>query len=298
MNHEIYLSNSALIKNSPKNRLVSPFVKWVGGKRQLLPDIIKHLPKNFNKLHYFEPFVGGGAVLFHIQPKSAYINDFNSELINVYKVVKNNVSDLIADLRKHENTQDYFYKLRGLDRSADYKNLTEVQRASRIIYLNKTCFNGLYRVNNAGEFNSPFGRYKNPNIVNEPTLKAVSKYLNTNDIKMFNSDYKEVLEFTDINSFVYIDPPYHPISESSNFTGYIKGGWSEIDQERLKSECDELNKKGVKFLLSNSACEFILQLYKDYNLVKVKANRNINSVGDKRGEVDEVLISNYDSFEK
>lgn len=276
------------------NKLISPFLKWVGGKRQLMPTIVAHLPNNIQSLNYIEPFIGGGAVLFHLQPKKAIINDFNIELINTYEVIKNNVDELIIDLKKHENESVYFYNLRSLDRTIEFQNLTLVQRASRIIYLNKTCFNGLYRVNNAGEFNAPFGRYKNPNIVNEPTLKAVSKYLNSNEITIQKGDYSKILDQADKNSFVYLDPPYHPLSESSNFTGYIQGGWGEKEQIDLKNACDKLNKKGVKFLLSNSSANFIKDLYKDYNISIVKANRSINSNGADRGEIDEVLIKNYE----
>lgn len=271
------------------NKLVTPFLKWVGGKRQLMPTIVTHLPKNINELTYVEPFIGGGAVLFHLQPKNAIINDFNEELINVYEVIKNNLDELIEDLKKHKNEHDYFYEIRSLDRNDNFKNLSKVERASRVIYLNKTCYNGLYRVNNAGEFNSPFGRYKNPNIVNEPTLKAVSKYLNSNNIMIKNGDYNDVLKTLDKNSFVYLDPPYHPISESSNFTGYIQGGWDAFDQIRLREVCDELNAKGIKFLLSNSSAQLIKDQYTQYKIENVKANRAINSNGANRGEVDEVL---------
>ncbi len=276
------------------NKLVSPFLKWVGGKRQLMPSIVALLPKNISSYDYVEPFIGGGAVLFNLQPKNAVINDFNAELINVYNVIKNELDGLIIDLKKHQNNSDYFYELRSLDRNDGFKKLSQIQRASRIIYLNKTCFNGLYRVNNAGEFNAPFGRYKNPNIVNEPTLKAVNKFLNTNNISINNGDYTTVLKDTTEKSFVYLDPPYHPISESSNFTGYIQGGWNIYDQIELRKACDELHKKGVKFLLSNSSADFIKDQYKDYNISIVKANRAINSDGANRGEVDELLIRNYD----
>ena len=187
-----------------------------------------------------------------------------------------------------------FYQIRSLDRNDDFEDLNPIQRASRIIYLNKTCFNGLYRVNNAGEFNAPFGRYKNPNIVNEPTLKAVHKYLQSNNVQISNKDYSEVLKKIDHNSFVYLDPPYYPISENSNFTGYVQGGWNIFDQRNLKTACDELNKNGIKFLLSNSSSGFIKDLYKDYKIFTVKANRAINSNGADRGEVDEVLIKNYE----
>lgn len=276
------------------NKLVAPFLKWVGGKRQLMPSIVEHLPQNINDYKYIEPFIGGGAVLFNLQPKNAIINDFNEELINVYQVIKNNLDELIEDLKKHKNEADYFYSIRSLDRNGEFKKLTAVKRASRIIFLNKTCFNGLYRVNNAGEFNSPFGRYKNPNIVNEPTLKAVNKFLNNNNIEINSGDYSEILKQADKKCFVYLDPPYHPISESSNFTGYVQGGWNIYDQIDLKTACDELHKRGVKFLLSNSSADFIKDLYKDYKITIVKANRAINSNGADRGEVDEVLIRNYE----
>jgi len=276
------------------NKLVAPFLKWVGGKRQLMPSIVEQLPKNIKDYKYIEPFIGGGAVFFNLQPKNAIINDYNEELINVYQVIKDNLDELITDLKKHKNEVDYFYSIRSLDRNGEFKTLSAVQRASRVIFLNKTCFNGLYRVNNAGEFNSPFGRYKNPNIVNEPTLKAVNKFLNNNNVEINSGDYSEILKQTDKKCFVYLDPPYHPISESSNFTGYVQGGWNIYDQIDLKTACDELHKKGVKFLLSNSSADFIKDLYKDYKITIVKANRAINSNGADRGEVDEVLIRNYE----
>lgn len=259
-----------------------------------MPSIVDHLPENIKDYKYIEPFIGGGAVFFNLQPKNAVINDYNEELINVYQVIKDNLDDLIIDLKKHKNEAEYFYSIRSLDRNGEFKKLSAVKRASRLIFLNKTCFNGLYRVNNAGEFNSPFGRYKNPNIVNEPTLKAVNKFLNNNNVEINSGDYSEILKQTDKKCFVYLDPPYHPISESSNFTGYVQGGWNMYDQIDLKTACDELHKKGVKFLLSNSSADFIKDLYKDYKITIVKANRAINSNGADRGEVDEVLIRNYE----
>ncbi len=278
------------------NKLVAPFLKWVGGKRQLISSITQYLPENIHKFRYIEPFIGGGAVFFHLQPQNAKINDLNKELMNVYLVIKNNLQELITDLRKHQNNVEYFYKIRGLDRSHEFKNLTDVERASRVIYLNKTCFNGLYRVNNAGEFNAPFGYYKNPNIINEPTLKAVHQYLNTNNIMIQCSDYTSILQETNDRTFVYLDPPYHPISENSNFTGYVQGGWNDIDQIKLKEFCDQLNERGVKFLLSNSSSSFIKNLYKDYQIIVVQAHRAINSDGNNRGEIDEVLIRNYEKI--
>ncbi len=276
----------------PKNKLVNPFVKWVGGKRQLLPEIKKYLPKFKGK--YYEPFVGGGAVLFALQPKNAVVNDINEELINVYSVVKNNVEHLIEDLKKHINEPDYFYEIRGLDRLPEFEKISKIERASRILYLNKTCYNGLYRVNNSGEFNAPFGRYKNPNIVNEITLRAVSKYLNENEINIVNQNFKDSLSNVSEKDFVYFDPPYDPVSKSSNFTGYSQGGFNMYEQIELRKQCDLLHEKGVCFLLSNSYTPFILEQYKDYKIEEVLAGRAINSVASKRGQVKEVLIRNYD----
>lgn len=275
-----------------KNKLVTPVVKWVGGKRQLLTEIEKYIP-NFTT--YYEPFVGGGAVLFHIQPNKAIINDVNSELINLYNVIRNNVEDLIEDLRRHINEEAYFYEIRELDRDKEaYSRLTPIQKASRIIYLNKTCYNGLFRVNKAGEFNSPFGAYKNPNIVNEITLRAVSNYFNKAKITFLCCDFEEAVKNARKGSFVYFDPPYDPMSSSANFTGYDKGGFDRDEQVRLKNLCDKLDKKGIKFLLSNSATDFIKDLYKDYRLEIIQAKRAVNSNPDKRGEVDEVLVRNYE----
>lgn len=275
-----------------------PFLKWVGGKRQLIPDITELLPKNIATLNYIEPFIGGGAVLFHLQPKKAIINDFNDELINVYKVIKNNVDELIEDLAQHKNEEEYYYNIRSLDRQEDFGDMDDIKRASRVIYLNKTCYNGLYRVNNSGEFNTPFGRYKNPNIINEPILRAVHNYLNENDVQLNSGDYSLILQDLPKNSFVYLDPPYHPLTESSNFTGYVQGGWNEADQIRLRETCDMLTKNKIKFLLSNSCTPFIKEQYQNYNIQVVQASRAINSVAAGRGNVDEVLISNYGKIKK
>lgn len=276
-----------------KNKLVAPVLKWVGGKRQLLETFRPLLPKRITT--YCEPFVGGGALLFHLQPSNAYINDINPELIRVYTVIKENVNDLISELGKFENTAEQFYAVRDWDRDKDYyATLTDVQKAARVLYLNKTCFNGLYRVNNAGEFNSPFGNYRNPNIVNAPVLKAVSAYFNSADIHMTVMDYAEVLENVPRGAFVYLDPPYDPVSETASFTGYSRGGFSREDQIRLRECCDDLNARGIKFMLSNSATEFIMDQYAEYNITIVKAKRAVNSVASKRGDVDEVVVRNYE----
>ncbi len=276
-----------------KNKLVAPVVKWVGGKRQILDQITKYVPETFST--YYEPFLGGGAVLFELQPKKAVVNDINNELMNIYEVIRDNVEELIEDLNKHKNDEDYFYKVRELDRDKQrYNKMTPVEKASRIIFLNKTCYNGLFRVNKAGEYNAPFGNYKNPNIVNETTLMAVSSYFNKSKIRFTCQDFAEVLKRSRKGAFVYLDPPYDPVSETASFTGYDKGGFDRDEQVRLKKTCDKLNKKGVKFLLSNSATDFIKDLYKDYKIEVIQAKRAINSRADKRGEVDEVLVMNFE----
>lgn len=275
------------------NELCKPFLKWAGGKRQLLPTIRKRIPENFST--YYEPFVGAGAVLFDIMPSKAVINDANKELINVYKVIKNHIDELIRELKGHINEEEYYYDVRKLDRREDYKDMSPVKKASRILFLNKTCYNGLFRVNQKGQFNVPFGRYKNPNIVNEDVLRAVHNYLNNNNIKILNTDFEDGIKYMRKEAFVYFDPPYHPISDTSSFTGYTTDGFDADDQRRLKYLCDELNDRGCRFLLSNSSAELILDLYNedDYKIEYVDANRCINSVAKSRGEIEEVLVRNY-----
>ncbi len=275
-----------------KNKIVQPVLKWAGGKRQLLSEIKKFIPNGIRT--YYEPFLGGGAVLFSLQPKHAIVNDNNKELINMYHVIRENVDELIQDLHKHRNESDYFYEIRELDRTPQYNNLNPVQRASRLIYLNKTCYNGLFRVNKNGEFNAPFGRYKNPNIVNEIVLHAVSNYLNDNNVTFLNVDFEQAVSGCKHTSFVYFDPPYYPISDSSNFTGYTLDGFTKNDQIRLKKLCDKLNDNGVRWLLSNSASPFIIDLYQAYHIDFVTANRTINSNVDGRGEIKEILVRNYE----
>lgn len=266
-----------------------PIVKWAGGKRQLLADLRKNMPKAYNR--YFEPFIGGGALFFDIQPENAYISDINPELINLYQVIKGNVDDLIDDLGQHENTEEYFYELRNIDRNGKYKKWSDVKKASRFIYLNRTCFNGLYRVNSKGEFNVPFGRYSNPRIVDENNLKNCSKLLQNTEIRY--ADFSDLLNYVQKGDFVYFDPPYMPLNETSSFTSYTKDGFGKDVQVKLKELCDELDNLGVYFMLSNSDIPFINKLYKGYEIKKVYASRAINSVASKRGKISEVLVRNY-----
>ena len=275
------------------NKSLAPVLKWAGGKRQLLDSLIPLLPRRITT--YCEPFVGGGALLFDLRPNTAYINDINEELINVYNVIKSDAEALIAALRTFRNEAEYFYAVRDWDRNRlEYGARPDVQKAARILYLNKTCYNGLFRVNNAGEFNSPFGRYHNPNIVNAPALRAVGSYLNTAAVHLSSLDYAEVLKTLPKDAFVYLDPPYDPVSGTSGFTGYSRGGFARGDQIRLRECCDGLAARGLKFMLSNSATDFIKRQYAAYHITVVQAKRAVNSDSSKRGEVDELVVRNYE----
>jgi DNA adenine methylase len=281
------------------NPLIKPFLKWAGGKRQLLSEIKKHIPKDINTCAYYEPFVGAGAVFFDLLPNKAIINDFNTQLMLTYAVIKETVEELISVLKKHKtmNDEDYYYAIRNLDRdSAKFNKLTAIEKAARLIFLNKTCFNGLYRVNSQGLFNVPYGRYKNPAICEEPVLRHISAYLNTNDIKILNGDFEQAVLDVDKNSFVYLDPPYHS-PHKTNFTGYQADGFGEEEQERLRNAMIKMTAYGAKCLLSNSDTEYIRGLY-DYDcfeIIPVRAKRAINADSAGRGNVNEVLIKNWKS---
>ena len=224
------------------------------------------------------------------------INDSNAELINVYETVKNQPEELISLLEQHReaNCQEYFYQIRALDREPEaYGQLTPVERAARIIYLNKTCYNGLFRVNSSGQFHAPWERYKNPNISGADNIRAMSAYLNRARVTIKCGDYREALKGLRKGAFVYLDPPYMPLSSSSSFTGYTASGFGQAEQIELKRQCDLLNKKGIKFLLSNSCCDFIEDLYSGYQIERVPAKRAINARADRRGAIDEVLVRNF-----
>lgn len=276
------------------NSTVQPFLKWAGGKRQLLTDIRKYVPSEFNT--YYEPFIGAGAVLFDLAPKRAIINDNNQELINLYKVIKDarKVKLLLESLHNHKNEESYYYNLRILDRSEEYINLSDVEKASRFLYLNKTGYNGLYRVNSKGFFNVPFGKYKSPDYVNKNTIMDAHKYFNENDIVILNQDFEDAVKGASKGDFVYFDPPYDPVSKTSSFTSYTKDNFGDKEQIRLRNLFIDLYERGCFVLLSNSNTEFINKLY-NYPGIEVKtveANRNINSKGSGRGKIKEVLISN------
>lgn len=265
-----------------------PFVKWAGGKKQLLPELAAAIPAKFNSYH--EPFVGGGALLFSLYNKGLlnkfYIYDYNDELTNAYRVVKSNVNALVSELSSdyYQPSEKRFYEIR--QSSPDDR----VKRAARFIYLNKTAFNGLYRVNSRGWFNVPFGKYKNPRILDEDNLRAVSAALQKDEI--ITGDFTEVLNHAKKGDFVYFDPPYNPLSKTSSFTSYTADDFSEEDHVRLAETVKILDKRGCHVVVSNSETPFIKELYRDYQITTVTARRMINCKGDGRGKINELLISN------
>jgi len=266
-----------------------PFIKWVGGKRQLIPQLSQHFPKTFST--YIEPFVGGGAVFFYLLPQYSLLIDNNPELINTYQVIKHKVEELIESLRQHKNEKEYFYKIRGIDRDPiQFRNLDKVERASRTIFLNKTCYNGLYRVNKKNQFNTPFGRYASPKICDELNLRAVSAALR--NAKIHLGDFAESVSSARSGDFIYMDCPYHPVSETANFTSYTMEDFGISEQKQLNRVFSQLDSKGCHVLLSNSHTPFILELYKEYSIYIVHATRAINCDPSKRGKILEVLISN------
>lgn len=276
---------------------VKPIMKWVGGKRELLPELRKNIPSSFDKETntYYEPFIGGGALLFDILPHHGVINDSNEELINLYKVVKNDVDSLIREISSYPYDKDFYYSIRELDRREGFPDfLSDIKRAARTLYLNKTCFNGLYRVNKKGQFNTPFGKYSNPTICKEDDLKDVSSYFNDNDISIMSGDFAQCAKDAQEGDFVYLDPPYVPLSKTSSFTSYTKEGFEDCDQKRIKSIIDDLSNNGVYVLMSNSSSPDVFDLYSsDYSVETVKVARKVNSKAHKRNKIDEFLIKNY-----
>lgn len=278
------------VKRNPRAR---PFLKWAGGKRRLLPVLLAHRPEAMRT--YYEPFLGGGAMLLALQPARAIVNDTNAELINCYTVVRDSVEEVIAVLQEHKahNCEDHYYEIRDWDRDIRYRERPAVERAARIIYLNKTCYNGLFRVNAHGHFNVPFGRYASPAIVNEGVLRAVSRYLNTNDVQFRNVDFAHATHDAQAGDFLYFDPPYDPTSRTSSFTGYDVHAFGKDEQRRLKMLLDELTLRECKVMLSNAYTPFILDLYQTYTCLKVGATRVINSNATRRGKVNELVVTNY-----
>ena len=275
----------------------TPFVKWAGGKSQLLKQFESFFPDRFSR--YIEPFVGGGAVFFHLYNQGrigggVVLNDLNEELMTCYEVIRDQVDDLIEELRRHEShkmEEDYFYKVREWDRKPDFHERSPVERAARMIFLNRTCYNGLYRVNSRNQFNVPFGRYKNPTICDEENLRAVSQALQ--GVELHSEDFEQCIKWVGPNDFVYLDPPYHPLSETSSFTSYTRDDFGEADQKRLAKTFRQLNKKGCRVMLSNSCTPFIRKLYDGHRRERVFARRAISCKGDGRGSIPELVILNY-----
>ena len=275
---------------------VQPVVKWVGGKRQLLPEIVARVPKAFDPgtSTYYESFLGGAAVLFGLSPQKAVVNDSNEGLINVYQVVRDEVDELIALLSTYQNSPEFYREIRALDRDAEiFASLSDVEKAARFIYLNKTCFNGLYRVNKKGHFNASFGKYVNPKICDEGTLRDVSKYLNTAEIDFRVGDFEQCVEGAVEGDFVYFDPPYIPLSATSSFTRYTADGFDFEDQLRLRHVVEDLTQRGVFVMVSNSSSPLVANLYTDYRVEIVQANRRVNTKGTDRGKIDEFIVTNY-----
>lgn len=273
-----------------------PFVKWAGGKRQILNDLKRFMPLEYNC--YYEPFVGGGALLFDLAPTRAVINDLNNELMNVYTVLKDEVkyNKMCKLLNKYEtnNSEEFYYEIRNKDRnSKNFNKLSDYSRAARTIYLNKTCFNGLYRVNSKNEFNVPYNKKDKVNTYDGENLLTIHMYLNMNDIKILNTDFEEAVSSASAGDFVYFDPPYD--SENPIFTSYTQEGFGKEEQLRLSEVFKKLDAKGVYVMLSNYNTKYINELYSDYNIHIISAKRNINANGNKRGKVEEVIITNYET---
>lgn len=262
---------------------MKPFIKWAGGKSQLISQFKKHFPKKFKT--YYEPFLGGGAVYFHLKPESSALWDINHHLIDTYLCVRDELEDLLPLLAAHQqlHCKGHYYAVRAQNSGSD------LERAARFIYLNKTCFNGLYRENSKGLFNVPIGSHKKPLIYDPDNLRQVSNQLQSAQIKL--GSFESVLEYATNEDFVYFDPPYHPVSATSNFTAYTCNGFNDLDQSRLRHTFRILADRGVPIALSNSDCSFIWDLYAEFDIHEVVATRRINSVAEGRGQINELLIT-------
>lgn len=287
-----------------------PFLKWAGGKNRLIQKYLPYFPKHFNT--YYEPFLGGGALFFHLLPTQSVLTDINSELVNVYRCVRDRVEQVISLLARHQenHSKAYYYQIRssslnqgewcGLGHNPDLEGIpnlssrfhsNDVEKAARLIYLNKTCFNGLYRENAKGEFNVPIGRYNNPRICNPELLRLVSSVLQPTQIEV--RSFELVLNYAHSQDFVYFDPPYHPLNSTSNFTAYNRYSFGKNEQVKLRDTFAMLAKRGVKVMLSNSDCSFTRELYSAFKVHEVLASRAINSDAKRRGKIAEVLVTSY-----
>lgn len=287
---------------------MKPFVKWAGGKRQILPTIIKFVKESINEcddsFFYIEPFLGGGAVFFELKPKKAIINDLNSDLMNAYNVIKSeSYTNLINRLKEYErqyrvDSDEFYYETRRRDREPEWQYVTDVERAARMIFLNRTCYNGLYRVNGKGEFNTPIGRYTNPTICDEQTITEVHNYLSdpNNEIMILNQSYEHAIEKARDGDIIYVDPPYD-YNDDDGFTKYQMKGFSFLDFVELKECCDKAIDKGATVIISNNATDKVIDLFSQdskyrvyYNVTKISTLRMINCKADSRHTGEEVII--------
>lgn len=286
---QVSLRLAIAVEQREQAQPAKPFVKWVGGKRSLLPELQRHMPNEFR--NYYEPFLGGGALFFELNAngtlndRSVFLSDMNFDLIHTYQEIKRDVEPLIVELHEHarNHSKEYYYQIRS-EHDLDDRVLI----AARMIYLNKTCFNGLWRVNRKGEFNVPIGSYKNPKICHESNLRACHVALAKVDVRM--SDFAAIKAGKD--DFVYFDPPYHPIDQTS-FTSYYKSSFGWEEQIALRDFSVELETRGAKVMISNSDTPFIREIYESFNIIQVQAPRLVNSKADKRGLVNELLITNF-----
>jgi DNA adenine methylase len=286
-NINIHINNSTMAR---------PVLKWAGGKRRLIKDIMRLLPTDYHARGYHEPFFGGGALFFHLEPETGSINDVNKKLMNFYKVLRDNPLDLIEEASKFVYEKSEYYRLRT---NFNRAKLGKVEEAAILLYLNKTGYNGLYRVNSKGDFNVPFGRYKSPKIVDKDRIIEASVLLR--NIEIFSGPFQRVTRYANKGDIVYLDPPYLPTSQTSDFTSYSNTGFNYRDHILLKDVCYELHKKGVLFIQSNIYFEPILKLYQDskvFYVEEVLMNRPINSKASKRGKVKEILITNIPKIGK
>jgi DNA adenine methylase len=264
-----------------------PFIKWAGGKWQLMPLFAPHFPSFQQINRYFEPFLGGAAVFFYLQHPHSFLSDSNAELIELYQVVRDDAENLIEALRNHRNEEGYYYEVRAQNPAS----LSPVQRAARLIFLNKTCYNGLYRVNSQGQFNVPFGKYKDPTICDAEGLRAASLALQYAEITA--SDFEQAVSNVRPNDFVYFDPPYQPLSKTSSFTAYTSDKFDDKEQERLARVYRDLDRRGCYVMLSNSNTPLIRKLYAGFHVIEIQASRAINCKPEGRGKIIELLITNY-----
>lgn len=271
-----------------------PFVKWAGGKRQIIDKLKEHVPEEFGT--YFEPFVGGGALLFELEPEKAVINDCNRELMNVYECIQDEtkLEKMLRELDKYEanHSEEFYFEIRNKDRDkAKFWKIVDYKRAARTIYLNKACFNGLYRVNSRNEFNVPFNKKDKINTYDGPNMRTIHAYFNYRDVTLLSCDFEEAVKDAKKGDFIYFDPPYD--SDTSTFNSYTEDGFDRNEQVRLARVFKELSDKGCYVMLSNHNTSLIKELYKDFNIHLIEAKRNINANGKKRGKVEEVIITNY-----